>query len=100
MGTFAQAQDAAIGRTLDDVSAAQPGETVVLSGIGGTEMVGTVFLMSGGGKGPAGKTKAKYKSESSSDWIVVRCGVDNVAVACRDFLEGSCPYGESCSFIQ
>lgn len=63
MGTFAQAQDAALGKTLDDVTAAQPGETVVLSGIGGRELVGTVYLMSGGGKGPAGKTKAKYKSK-------------------------------------
>lgn len=66
MGTFAQAQDIALGTTLDDVSAAQPGETVVLSGIGGQEMVGTVYLMSGGGKGPVGKTKVKYKSETSS----------------------------------
>lgn len=67
MGTFAHAQDAAIGNL--DVSAAQPGETVVLSGVGGNEMVGTVYYMSGGGKGPAGKSKAKYKSESAPSHI-------------------------------
>lgn len=79
MGTFSQAQDEKLNpdlqaKTLSTkkdaeidelVSQAQPGETVVLASASGAKMVGTVYYMSGGGKGPAGKSKAKYKSKSS-----------------------------------
>jgi len=75
-GTFARAQAEVLSptRTLFvkesesgvevEVSEAQPGEVVVLHGAGGAEMQGTVYYMSGGGKGPAGKSKVKFKSES------------------------------------
>lgn len=43
-----------------------PGEKVVVAAENGEEVEGMVFLMSGGGKGPAGKGKAKFKSESKS----------------------------------
>lgn len=77
MGTFAQAQDDALGRREPlaghnsglDMSDAQPGEVVVLSGDDGKEMMGTVFYMSGGGKGPAGKSKAKFKSEMGFETV-------------------------------
>lgn len=80
MGTFAQAQDDALNRvkTMEvrddgiDVGEAQPGEVVVLSGEGGKEVVGTVFYMSGGGKGPAGKSRAKFKSQSDDGVYVFR----------------------------
>ena len=63
IGTFAQAQMAAQVKTLD-VAAMAPGETVTLADEDtGEEVMGTVFLMSGGGKGPGGKSKAKFKSE-------------------------------------
>jgi hypothetical protein len=77
-GTFARAQAEILSptRTLFvkesesgvevEVSEAQPGEVVVLHGAGGAEMEGTVYYMSGGGKGPAGKSKVKFKSESYS----------------------------------
>lgn len=70
-GTFAQEQLKHNAKTLnidqlfdnpDKVVA--PGERVTLENINGDEIVGTVFLMSGGGKGPAGKSRAKFKSES------------------------------------
>ena len=48
-----------------EVEAAQPGEVVVLHGAGRAEMEGTVYYMSGGGKGPAGKSKTKFKSGPS-----------------------------------
>lgn len=72
-GTFAQEQLRHNAKTLnidqlfdnpDKVVA--PGERVTLENINGDEIVGTVFLMSGGGKGPAGKSRAKFKSESDS----------------------------------
>ena len=67
-GTFAQAQMKAQAKALkiDELveNGAAPGETVVLASDDGAEIMGTVFLMSGGGKGPAGKSRAKYKSES------------------------------------
>lgn len=40
----------------------EPGEMVTLESASGFKVTGTVFLMSGGGKGPAGKSKAKFKS--------------------------------------
>jgi hypothetical protein len=58
-GTFAHAQSQAIEQPVS------PGEVVKVVGEDGKEVLGTVFYMSGGGKGPAGKSKAKYKSESS-----------------------------------
>jgi len=67
VGTFAQAQMSAQAKVLkvDELvtNGAAPGEKVVLSNGEGHEVVGTVYLMSGGGKGPAGKSKAKFKSE-------------------------------------
>lgn len=42
-----------------------PGKKVVVEGQDGQEVEGTVFLMSGGGKGPSGKSKAKFKSKLS-----------------------------------
>lgn len=67
-GTFAQAQLRAKTKILDldelVTKGAVPGETVVLSGENGHEVTGTVYLMSGGGKGPAGKSRAKFKSTS------------------------------------
>ena len=74
-GTFARAQAEVLSptRTLFvkesesgvevEVSEAKPGEVVILHGAGGAEMQGTVYYMSGGGKGPAGKSKVKFKSE-------------------------------------
>lgn len=66
-GTFAEAQMKAQAKILkvDELVAngATPGETVVLADEGGKEVRGTVYLMSGGGKGPAGKSRAKFKSE-------------------------------------
>ena len=100
-GTFAQAQMKAQAKILnvDELvnAGAAPGETVVLSAGEGHEVVGTVYLMSGGGKGPAGKSRSKFKSES---WP--RCGRTKlmVAVPCKDFADGFCQYGEYCSFIQ
>jgi hypothetical protein len=46
-----------------DATEVQPGETVVVEDETGEEVVGEVYIMSGGGKGPAGKSKAKYRSE-------------------------------------
>ncbi len=81
-----------------DVEAVVPGETVILADEAGEEVHGTVFLMSGGGKGPAGKSKAKYKSKQI---LVPHVGsLMSLAVPCKDFAEGHCPYGEYCSFIQ
>lgn len=61
----------------------QPGDTVLLGTEEGDEVKGTVFFMSGGGKGPGGNRKAKFKT-----------------VLCRDYAAGYCPYGSVCSFIQ
>ncbi|RXK41408.1 hypothetical protein M231_01313 [Tremella mesenterica] len=81
-GIFAQAQmtprDNDSTEMLKD---AEPGETVIRPSDEG-EVVGQVFLMSGGGKGPVGKSKSKFKT-----------------VKCNDYQEGHCPYGEYCSFI-
>ena len=67
MGTFAQAQLSARAKFLGaddvDLEGVAPGDTVKLGGENGEDVVGTVFLMSGGGKGPGGKNKTKYKSE-------------------------------------
>lgn len=99
-GTFAQAQMKAQAKILnvDELvnNGAAPGETVVLSSGEGHEIVGTVYLMSGGGKGPAGKSRSKFKSEFKDEPV----GDLTIAVACKDFAEGSCQYGEYCSFIQ
>jgi hypothetical protein len=61
-GTFAeaQAQKTLSIKNLDGEIA--PGETVRVEDDNGAPIVGTVFLMSGGGKGPAGKSRAKFKS--------------------------------------
>jgi hypothetical protein len=110
-GAFARAQDEVLSPTRTftvkdgekgpevEVGDAQPGETVVLTGAGGAEMAGTVYYMSGGGKGPAGKAKTKFKSASSGIGAVVS-ETDIAAVKCRDFEDGYCAYGEQCSFIQ
>lgn len=86
-GTFAAAQAAApvVPLKIDapDLAAVESGAPVeVTNGDTGAETLGYVFKMSGGGKGPAGKAKAKFKT-----------------VPCRDFAEGHCPYGTYCSFI-
>ncbi|ORX36353.1 hypothetical protein BD324DRAFT_490479 [Kockovaella imperatae] len=60
----------------------EPGQRVVLATEDGVQLNGTVFLMSGGGKGAVGKSKAKYKT-----------------VGCKDYAAGYCPYGDYCSFI-
>ena len=64
-GIFAQAQmrPRASEDELETLRDAAPGEVVALPSAKG-EVLGQVFLMSGGGKGPAGKSRAKYKSES------------------------------------
>ncbi len=68
LGTFAQAQMKALTPkvSLQDLEIADviPGETIVVEGESGEEVIGQVYIMSGGGKGPAGKSKAKYRSES------------------------------------
>ena len=65
-GIFARAQLQAQSKILnvDELvsKGVNPGETVVLSNGLGHEVKGTVYLMSGGGKGPAGKSRAKFKS--------------------------------------
>ncbi|BEJ06120.1 hypothetical protein CcaverHIS641_0306420 [Cutaneotrichosporon cavernicola] len=59
-----------------------PGEPVTLQTQAGAEL-GFVYKMSGGGKGPAGKSRLKYRT-----------------VPCKDFALGTCAYGdEYCSFI-
>lgn len=62
MGIFAKAQSSARIKSLTECAA--PGETVKVEDSNGNEVVGTVFLMSGGGNGPGGKIKEKYKSTS------------------------------------
>jgi hypothetical protein len=74
-GTFARTQAEVLSPTRSvivkegekgvevEVGEAQPGEVVVLHGAAG-DMEGTVYYMSGGGKGPAGKSKTKFKSGS------------------------------------
>jgi hypothetical protein len=100
-GTFAQAQMQAQVKiyNVDELvnNGAAPGETVVLSSGEGHEIVGTVYLMSGGGKGPAGKSRTKFKSEL---WCHAEILELMVAVHCKDFADGACQYGEYCSFIQ
>ncbi|OCF34640.1 hypothetical protein I316_03682 [Kwoniella heveanensis BCC8398] len=89
-GTFAQAQmraPAASGKSLrlrvgENLENVLPGERVVVEDENGEEIVGQVFLMSGGGKGAMGKSREKWKT-----------------VPCKDFAEGHCPYGDYCSFI-
>jgi len=112
MGTFARAQDELLSPTRTftvkdgekgpevEVGDAVPGETVLLTGAGGAEMAGTVYYMSGGGKGPAGKAKTKFKSELLLLARLCQNQADVTAVKCRDFEEGYCAYGEQCSFIQ
>jgi hypothetical protein len=67
-GTFAAYQAEARRKTLTvkdvDEKGIVPGEKVVVASENGTEVEGMVFLMSGGGKGPAGRGKAKFKSKS------------------------------------
>lgn len=105
-GVFAKAQKSVRRRSLNlqgdqevTITDVVPGETVVVAGSAeGEEAIGTVFLMSGGGKGAAGKSKSKYKSGSSL-LLLLKCQLTS-AVPCKDFAEGHCPYGEYCSFIQ
>jgi hypothetical protein len=96
-GTFARAQAEVLSptRTLFvkesetgvevEVSAAQPGEVVVLHGASGAEMEGTVYYMSGGGKGPAGKSKIKFKSKycPTGDMAVADVQLRNVVISKR-----------------
>ncbi|WVR03998.1 hypothetical protein IAU60_000997 [Kwoniella sp. DSM 27419] len=65
-----------------DLGDVQPGERVIVEDEDGTEVIGTVFFMSGGGKGAMGKSREKWKT-----------------VPCKDYAEGHCPYGDYCSFI-
>ncbi|WVQ94468.1 hypothetical protein IAU59_001547 [Kwoniella sp. CBS 9459] len=89
-GTFAQAQmrpPANTGKTIrlregEDLSNVMPGERVVVEDENGQEVVGQIFMMSGGGKGAMGKSREKWKT-----------------VPCKDFADGHCPYGDYCSFI-
>lgn len=103
-GTFAeaQAQKTLSIKNLDGEIA--PGETVRVEDDKGEPIVGTVFLMSGGGKGPAGKSRAKFKSTWRRGVTVetrpVVCIADETAVPCKDYADGNCPYGDYCSFIQ
>ena len=66
-GTFAAHQIQAKMKTLTikdvDEKGIEPGERVTVSSLGGMEVPGVVFLMSGGGKGAVGKSKIKFKSE-------------------------------------
>nr|XP_031863128.1 uncharacterized protein CI109_001607 [Kwoniella shandongensis]KAA5530200.1 hypothetical protein CI109_001607 [Kwoniella shandongensis] len=89
-GTFAQAQMQFTSATASAPKASlrigegdvELGEREVVEDAYGKEVVGTVFLMSGGGKGAGGKGREKYKT-----------------VPCKDYAEGHCPYGDYCSFI-
>ena len=68
VGTFAQAQMTAQAEFygLADIDpAVVPGNPVIITDDKGEGVVGTVFLMSGGGKGLAGKSAAKFKSKQS-----------------------------------
>ena len=46
-----------------DLDGVTPGDTVKLGSENGEDVMGTVFLMSGGGNGPSGKHRMNYKSE-------------------------------------
>ncbi|KAK4687893.1 agmatinase, partial [Tremellales sp. Uapishka_1] len=85
LGTFAQQQKGHT-RTLSlrnlDIKDVVAGERVVVEDGAGEEFVGEIYMMSGGGKGPGGKSKAKWKTEQ-----------------CRDHADGHCPYGDYCSFL-
>ncbi|WRT65496.1 uncharacterized protein IL334_002439 [Kwoniella shivajii] len=89
-GTFAQAQmtlSEQPSKTLKisdnmDLGDVMPGEKVLVKNENCEEVVGQVFLMSGGGKGAMGKSREKWKT-----------------VPCKDYAEGRCPYGDYCSFI-
>ncbi|GMK56661.1 hypothetical protein CspeluHIS016_0305010 [Cutaneotrichosporon spelunceum] len=87
-GTFAAAQASALAQAqpaflqIDGTVQITPGEAVALQTEAGAEL-GFVYKMSGGGKGPAGKSRLKYRT-----------------VPCKDFATGMCAYGdEYCSFI-
>lgn len=95
-GTFAAAQASALGQPQPqphphpqlleiggDVSGITAGEAVAVVNEAGAEHVGFVYKMSGGGKGPAGKSRLKYRT-----------------VPCKDYATGTCAYGDDyCSFI-
>lgn len=71
-GTFAAAQSAApvpAPLHLDDVDMSRiaSGEAIAVRELGGAQCVGYVFKMSGGGKGPVGRSKAKFKSKSARE---------------------------------
>jgi hypothetical protein len=66
-GTFAAHQHESRKKTLSikdvDEKGVAPGERVVVAAENGHEVEGVVFLMSGGGKGAGGRSKAKYRCE-------------------------------------
>ncbi|CAK9783368.1 hypothetical protein CC85DRAFT_310320 [Cutaneotrichosporon oleaginosum] len=85
-GTFAAAQASALAHPallqIEGGVQIAAGEPVSVQTETGAE-VGFVYKMSGGGKGPAGKGRLKYRT-----------------VPCKDYAVGSCDYGdEYCSFI-
>lgn len=84
IGVFANAQQSAATHALTlqnlDLQDVVPGETVVLADQTGEDVVGQIYIMSGGGKGPAGKSKTKYRSQffhpkSSSKLMSPSCAV-------------------------
>lgn len=73
---LAQPELLTLSGNVTDITA---GDAVALD----AEHVGFVYKMSGGGKGPAGKSRQKYRT-----------------VPCKDYATGSCGYGDDyCSFI-
>lgn len=104
-GTFAHAQQQrqqprrGSGESLAAGDHIEPGANVVVTNEAGEEVLGTIFLMSGGGKGPAGKSKAKFKSRPVQLWHLNTI-LMLIAMPCKDFALGQCSYGDYCSFIQ
>jgi hypothetical protein len=67
-GTFAAAQAAApVPASLElnevDIARLTSGEAIAVRDETGAQMLGHVFKMSGGGKGPAGKSRLKFRSK-------------------------------------
>lgn len=73
-GTFAAFQAEARRNTFSvkdvDEKGIIPGEKVVVAIENGEEVEGMVFLMSGGGKGPSGRGKSKFKSKYNWTYLV------------------------------
>jgi hypothetical protein len=96
-GTFALAQASAPIKNGNDQASINVGETVVVHDEKGDEVVGEVYVMSGGGAGLAGRTNKKFKSK----FFIPSSFTDMPAEQCRDFeANGTCPYGDYCSFLQ